>query len=88
MWMARVGALGWTLIGHDSRHHLEKAELAAIKQYDIGCFYVWGAEAPRWQKMLCLLRSYERVLKAIESAPRPFIYRVEKAGHIKSVLIP
>ena len=87
-WMPRVGSWGWTLIGHDSRHHEVEAELQAIKQYAIGCFYLWGAKALRWEKMLCFLRAYERILEAAKSTPRPFIYRVTKKGRLTSIVIP
>ena len=88
VWMARVGALGWTLIGHDSRHHLKGAELSAIKQYGIGCFYLWGSEELRWEKMRCFLRAYDGIVKAAGSTPRPFIYRVTEKGRLISVTIP
>ena len=86
-WIPVVGAQGWTLIGHDSRHHQEEAELQAIKQYEIGCFYLWGAEALRWEKMRCFLRAYERILEAARGTPRPFIYRVTEKGRLTSVTI-
>ena len=87
-WMPEVGTLGWTLVGHDTRHHLEKSELAAIKQYNMGCFYLWGAEALRWEKMRCFLRSYERILDAADSTRRPFIYRVTEKGRLTAVPVP
>ena len=87
-WMPSVGIRGWTLIGHDSRHHREAAEFAAIRQYNMGCFYLWGAEALRWEKMRCFLRSYERILEAADSTPRPFIYRVTEKGRLTAVTVP
>ena len=87
-WMPVVGYHGWNLIGHDSRHHLEEAELSAIKQYDMGCFYLWGAEALRWEKMRCFLRAYERILDAANRTPRPFVYRVSQKGGLTSVILP
>ena len=45
IWLPAVGQWGWTVIGHDSQHHKRLNELSAIKQYGIGCFYLWGAEA-------------------------------------------
>ena len=86
-WMPRVGSLGWTLIGHDSRHHQEESELSAIKQHEIGCFYLWGAGAFRWEKMRCFLRAYENILEAAARTPRPFIYRVTEKGRLTSVTI-
>ena len=85
-WMPRVGSLGWTLIGHDSRHHQEQAELSAIKQYSMGCFYLWGAEALRWEKMRCFLRAYERILVAATNTPRPFVYRVTEKGRLTAIV--
>ena len=85
MWMPTVGSQGWTLIGHDSRHHLEPAELSAIKQYRMGCFYLWGSEAKRWQKALCFLRAYERIFSAMAHTPRPYIYRIGKTGRLSRV---
>ena len=87
-WMPRVGSMGWFLIGHDSRHHREESELLAIRQYDIGCFYLWGGSALRWEKMRCFLRAYEDILKAAADTPRPFIYRVTEKGRLTSVTIP
>ena len=87
-WMAQVGSRGWTVIGHDSRHHLEGAELYAIKEYRMGCFYLWGSQAPRWEKMRCFLRAYERILHAIEGTPRPFIYRVTQHGRLTPIVLP
>lgn len=46
-WMTTVGTRGWSIVGHDSRHHLRQSELSAVKQYNLGCFYLWGAEALR-----------------------------------------
>ena len=87
-WMTTVGALGWTIVGHDSRHHLREAELSAVKQYKLGCFYLWGAEGLRWEKMRCFLRAYEGILEATDSTPRPFIYRVTEKGRLNPVVVP
>ena len=87
-WMPGVGRSGWVLIGHDSRHHREESELSAIKQHRIGCFYLWGAEASRWEKVRCFLRAYENILEAVARTPRPFIYRVTEKGRLTSVTIP
>jgi hypothetical protein len=46
VWLPIIGNNGWVVIGHDQYHRKEN-ELMAIKQYDIGCFYLWGAEHPK-----------------------------------------
>ena len=86
-WMPVVGERGWLIIGHDSRHHHRAAELAAINLYGMGCFYLWGTQAPRWEKMRCFLNAYERLLEAVADTPRPFIYRITKAGGLNPVPI-
>lgn len=87
-WMPFVGINGWILIGHDSRHHQEPAELAAIKQYSIGCFYLWGSEAKRREKLQCFARAWGRIVAAEASTPRPFIFRVTKIGLLRALPIP
>ena len=87
-WMPIVGSQGWTLIGHDSRHHHRAAERSAIRQYAMGCFYLWGTQAVRWQKMRCFLRAYERIIETALNTPKPFIYRISEEGRLTAVTIP
>ena len=87
VWMADVGSRGWIVIGHDSQHHRRPIELSAIEQYGIGCFYLWGRHAQRWEKMRCFLNAYQRILEAIDTTPRPFVYRITQVGRLESVPI-
>lgn len=84
-WMPVVAQNQWILIGHDSKHHLRPNELYAVKQYDLACFYLWGGNASRWEKMRCFARAYDRIMIAIEMTRRPFIYRVDKRGLLTSI---
>lgn len=88
IWLPQVGQWGWTVVGHDSQHHAMPNELSAIIQYNIGCFYLWGAEARRWEKMRCFARAYARIVEAEAHTPRPFIYRVTETGLLQRVRIP
>ena len=54
----------------------------------MGCFYLWSAEALRWEKMRCFLRAYEDILEAAATTPRPFIYRVTEKGRLIPLIIP
>ena len=87
-WLPVIGQWGWTIVGHDSSYHLYDNELAAIKQYGIGCFYLWGSESKRWQKLQCFVRAYDRIVDAEASTPKPFIYRVTQTGLLHPVPIP
>lgn len=86
-WMPVIGSRGWVLIGHDRMHHRRSPERSAIQEYGMGCFYLWGAQARRWEKMRCFLNAYERILEAIETTPKPFIYRINRAGRLEPVAI-
>jgi hypothetical protein len=88
VWLPQVGQWGWTVIGHDSQHHTKESELSAIKQYKIGCFYLWGSEAKRWQKMQCFARAYEKIVNAEKNTTKPFIYKVNKMGTLRQITIP
>ena len=88
VWLPLVGKWGWTVIGHDSSYHLRSNELAAIKQYGMGCFYMWGSRAKRWEKLQCFARAYDRIIEAEASTSRPFIYRVNRLGALRPVPIP
>jgi hypothetical protein len=62
-WLEIVGRNGWVAFSHDRKFHDDTAECAAIKQYGVGCFYLWGANAETWDKMHCFMRSYDRIAK-------------------------
>jgi len=87
IWLPQVGLRGWTVIGHDSQHHIKESEISAIKQYNIGCFYLWGAEAKRWEKMQCFARAYRRIVEAEKTTPKPFIFQVDRKGILKQIPI-
>ena len=85
-WLPSVGSRGWTVIGHDSSYHDTPSELQAIKQYRVGCFYLWGAEAPRWDKVITFARAFYRIQHLDATTERPFVYRVTQMGHIRRLL--
>lgn len=88
IWLPAVGQFGWTVIGHDHSYHKRPSELAAIKQYGIGVFYLWGATAPSWRYFQCLARAWDRIQEADANTPRPFIYHITQSGLLKPVQIP
>ena len=55
-------------------------------------FYLWGAEASRWEKMRLFAKAYDRIIAAVAAADiagsRPFIYRVDRRGTLKRVALP
>lgn len=88
VWLSTVGQWGWTVIGHDSSFHLRPTELSAIKQFQIGCFYLWGSEATRWEKLRCFSRAYDRIVQAEANTHKPFIFTITPTGLLHEVPIP
>ena len=86
VWLPKAGASGWFVIGHDY-YHVKPNELAAIQQYAIGCFYLWGAEATKWETMRVFARAYDRIVRAAEETARPFAYNVHRNGTLAEVFL-
>ena len=87
-WMAKVGAEGWIVFSHDRKWHDELPVIAAIKQYNVGCFYLWGANASTWDKMRCFMRGYQRIADCIAAHQRPYIFDVGHQGQLTRIPIP
>ena len=85
-WLPTVGNWGWSVIGHDRYHEKSENELSAIRQYGIGCFYLWGAESSRWEKLRCFARAFDRIVEAEANTPRPFIFDIARTGSLKRLL--
>ena len=88
IWLRVVGERGWIVFTHDRRLHTRAVELAAIMRWDVGCFYLWGAESSRWEKMRCFARAYDAILEACKNTARPFVYRIENRGTLKQISLP
>jgi hypothetical protein len=87
-WLAKVGAAGWTVFSHDRKFHTILPECSAIKQHNIGCFYLWGASEPVWDKLRCFMRTHSGILQRAATTRRPFIFDVMGNGQIKQIPIP
>ena len=87
-WLSKVGAEGWIVLSHDRKWHNESSNVAAIKQHSIGCFYLWGAEAPTWEKLKCFVRGYDKIAGIVATTAKPFIYHLERNGRLARVPIP
>jgi PIN like domain len=87
-WLSKVGAEGWIVFSHDRKFHTILPECAAIKQHKIGCFYLWGANAPLWEKLHCFMGAYRRIAKVATTVGKPFIYDVTHNCQLKQIKIP
>ena len=87
-WLQTVGESGWTVISQDYNFHNKENELFALQQYNVGCFYLWGAEATRWEILQCFARGYDRIMEAATTTAPPFIYWVTRTGLLKAQSLP
>lgn len=75
-WLKIVGQRGWIVFSQDRRFHKNELELAAIKQFKIGCFYFPCASDKRWVSANLFVRRFDRLCYLAESEKKPFIYRM------------
>jgi hypothetical protein len=87
-WLAKVGAESWIVFSHDQKFHIELAPRKAIEQHRIGCFYLWGANDTKWEKLCCFVRSHAAIVRPVHSTPRPFIYHVAHNCRLTRVQMP
>ena len=88
VWLAEVGRHGWFVVSQDYKHHVLPNELAAIRQFNVGLFYLEGAELPMWETMRLIMRTFDRIVAAAESTPRPFVFRVRRNGRLIRLALP
>lgn len=87
-WLSFVGARGWIVFGQDYKWHNEPNVLAAIKQHQVGCFYLPGAQWRSWDTVRVFARAYDRIVNASNLTARPFIYRVTERGRLQPLDLP
>ena len=88
VWLSVVGRQGWIVISQDYKFHEIQSELEAFRQHEVGCFYVWGAEAAKWDTMRTFAKAYDKIVQEAARAIRPFAFKVEKRGNLNEIIIP
>lgn len=86
-WLAAVGSRGWLAISKDGKFHYRKSELAALQQYQMGCFYMWKAHMMPLEKIGFFLEHHQKLVQKATSTDRPFIYRVHPDGKLQKLKI-
>jgi hypothetical protein len=87
-WLPVVGMKQWTVIGHDKSFIDNQSELEAIKKYEIGCFFLWGANITKWEKLRIFFKAFDRIIAAESSTKKPFVYLIKKNGGLKAKKLP
>lgn len=87
-WLSQVGNQGWFVLTQDHRYHLRPSESFAIRQHQVGCFYLWGQSAARWETARSFMLAAPAIVEVADSTVRPFIFRVDRSGRFVSVPLP
>ena len=87
-WLADVGEKGWFVVTQDQRLHINAPELEAIKQHNVGCFYLKGASDSRWDIFRRFVCSFDRIIGVAEDTPGPFVYRIQRTGNLRRITLP
>ena len=86
-WLRAAGEQEWFVITQDWRLHTRDNERRAIEDYGVGVFYLWGAEARKWEVTRTFACAYDRIVAWANTTPRPFICRVSHTGRLSEVSI-
>jgi hypothetical protein len=87
VWLSEVGKRGWTVIGNDYSFHRRPNELEAIRRYQTGVFYLWGANSPRWEIARVFLRAFEALQEIEATEAKPFVFRILKDARLQRVTL-
>ena len=81
-WLAFVGEQNWVVISQDQRFHRNEASMLAIKQHNISCFYLGGANDTCWKTAKFLLAQWDKIARIVTSETPPYIYNIKRNGQI------
>ena len=87
-WLEICGKNGWIAFSHDRKFHSVTVEAMAIKQHNVGAFYLPGASEPVWYKLSYFMRGYAQIIDRIKRTQKPFIYRVHPNLWIERIKLP
>lgn len=86
-WLEICGKNNWVVFSHDQKFHTIAAEAMAIRQHNVGGFYLPGASLPTFDKVHLFFKAYPKILDLAVSV-KPFLYRVMPTGRISQVKLP
>jgi PIN like domain len=84
-WLEICGSNGWIVFSHDQKFHQITVEAEAIRQHNVGCFYLPGASSPVFCKAQYFFNACPRILAIAQLQSKPFLYRVVPSGRIQQV---
>jgi hypothetical protein len=79
-WLQYIGDNGIYLISRDKKILHRPAELSALKEYDVGAFFLGGKDRNLWQLIQQLVRNWPRIKDYADSNRKPFAVRIPPTG--------
>lgn len=79
-WLEFIGKNRMTLITRDERIRWNPAELAAIRKFKVGAFFLGGKNLDRCRLIQQVVRNWPRIKELTISTRRPFAYRIPPNG--------
>jgi len=79
-WLAHIGKEGWFLITRDERIRHRPNEWGALKEHQVGAFFLGGKNRSRCDLIQQLVRNWPRIKDFAAKTRRPFALRVPPSG--------
>jgi hypothetical protein len=76
-----VGSKGYFLITKDRRIRYNQNEILAVRQYDVGAFFLIGKTMKMWDMVKQLVNSWENIKEIADTQQKPFIYKLRVSGY-------
>ena len=86
IWLADVGSKGWFVFSYDAKWQDEAPAIEAIRQHNIGCFYLYGASSQAFHRLASFVRSYDKIMETAKGERRPFILQFDSRNQTKRLL--
>lgn len=80
VWLEHIGREGWILVTRDERVRYNPSESDAIKQHNVGAFFLGGKNRSRCDLIQQLVRNWPEMKRTAARERRPFAFRIRPSG--------
>lgn len=80
VWLQHAGKEGMALITRDERIRYRPNELAALRDNNVGAFFLGGKNRSRCELIQQLVRNWPQIKETARKERRPFAFRVRPTG--------
>ena len=80
VWLEHIGRTGMILVTRDERIRFRPNELGALKDNNVGAFFLGGKNRSRCELVQQLVRNWPRMKSLSAKTRRPFAFRIPPSG--------